>query len=289
MLRTNRDKLPIVGLQGQVWSSKAKLTGRMTSDGDVLWVQGTGGITYNAQIGDICTGWVADHLEPGVTTRNPDDDQNDGYTLFSCIGNEAVVSAGDAKGGKGIVTGKHGGVQHTLIYFPPEVLEKLTLGDKIDVRATGQGLQLLDYPEILLRNMSPALLDRINISEEAGKLKVGVAKIVPACIMGSGLGSFTAAAGDFDITLHDESVTAEYGLDTLRFGDIVGIRDSDTRFGRTYRSGAVTIGVVVHGDSNLNGHGPGVTTLMTCKTSLIDLFIDNNANLANFFLKSNQE
>jgi hypothetical protein len=283
MLRTNRDKLPIVGLQGQVWPSKTKLTGRMTSDGDVLWVQGTGGITYNVQIGDLCTGWAADHLEPGVTTRHPEDEINYGYTVFSCIGNEAVVSSGDAKGGRGFVTGKHGGVDHTLIYLPPEALEKLTLYDKIDVKATGQGLKLLDYPEILLRNMSPALLDRMNIIEEEGRLKIAVARIVPACIMGSGTGSFTSAAGDFDITLHDRSITAEYGLDALRFGDIVGIRDSDTRFGRTYRSGAVTIGVVVHGDSNLNGHGPGVTTLMTCKTSLIEPFLDEGANLANLF------
>jgi hypothetical protein len=123
----------------------------------------------------------------------------------------------------------------------------------------------------------------MNIIEEEGKLKIAVARIVPACIMGSGTGSFTSAAGDFDITLHDRSITAEYGLDALRFGDIVGIRDSDTRFGRTYRSGAVTIGVVVHGDSNLNGHGPGVTTLMTCKTSLIEPFLDEGANLANLF------
>jgi hypothetical protein len=285
MLRTNRDKLPIVGLQGQVWPSKTKITGRMTGDGEVLWVQGTGGITYNAQIGDICTGWVADHLEPGVTTRHPDEDQNLGYTIFSCIGNEALVSTGDAKGGKGIVTGKHGGVLHTLVYFPPAVLDKLTLYDKIDVKASGQGLTLLDYPDIALRNMSPALLDRMNITEANGKLRIGVAKIVPACLMGSGVGSFTSASGDFDITLHDESLVAEYGLDTLRFGDIVAIKDSDTRFGRTYRGGAITIGVVVHGDSNLNGHGPGVTTLMSCKTPLIEAFPDERANLAFYFVE----
>jgi hypothetical protein len=284
MLRTNRDKLPIVGLQGQVWPSKTKNTGRMTGDGEVLWVQGTGGITYNAQIGDICTGWVADHLEPGVTTRHPDEDFNWGYTVFSCIGNEATVSMGDAKGGKGFVTGKHGGVEHTILYFPPEVLEKLTLYDKIDVKAAGQGMKLLDYPEILLRSMSPALLDKMNIVEDAGRLRVGVAKIVPACLMGSGIGSFTSVSGDFDITLHDEALTAEYGLETLRFGDIVAIKDSDTRYGRTYRGGAVSIGVIVHGDSNLNGHGPGVTSLMACKTALIEPFIDSGANLANYFL-----
>ncbi|MEN8098748.1 MAG: DUF4438 domain-containing protein, partial [Chloroflexota bacterium] len=46
------------------------------------------------------------------------------------------------------------------------------------------------------------------------------------------------------------------------------------------RQGAVTIGIVVHSDCRYAGHGPGVTTLMACKTSLIDPVIDPTANLA---------
>ena len=60
--------------------------------------------------------------------------------------------------------------------------------------------------------------------------------------------------------------------------------DADTRYGRTYRTGSVTIGVVVHSDCILAGHGPGVTTLMTCKTRLIEPVIDPKANLADMFL-----
>jgi hypothetical protein len=42
----------------------------------------------------------------------------------------------------------------------------------------------------------------------------------------------------------------------------------------------VTIGVVVHSDCKGAGHGPGVTTVMTCSTSLIKPVIDPRANIA---------
>lgn len=285
MLKTNRARLPIVSVQGQVWHPKAKQSGRLDPDGNPMWLQGTGGITYNAQIGEVCTGWVADHLEPGVTTRNPDDAKNDGYVVLSCIGNEATVVSGDAKGAKGFVTGKHGGCEHLICWFDSDTLEKLQIDDKIAVKASGQGLALLDWPDVVLRSMSPALLDKMNIREDGRRLCVGVSKIIPAMLMGSGLGASNSAAGDYDITLHDEKMTKKYGLDSLRFGDIVAITDADTRYGRTYRSGAVTIGVVIHGDCTMAGHGPGVTTLMSSRSRTIEPFVDENANLADYFVK----
>lgn len=285
MLKTNRDKLPIVSVQGEVWHPRATLAGRMDTRGMANWLQGTGGITYNAKIGDVCTGWVADHLEPGVSTRNSDDSKNAAYVTLSCIGNEAVVKTGDAKGEKGVVTGKHGGCEHLMVYFPDSTLEKLSIEDKIGIRASGQGMALTDYPDIILRSMSPALLDKMNIKEKKGTLEVGVAKIIPACIMGSGLGAGSSASGDYDITLFDEVMTKQHGLDDLRFGDIVAITDADTRYGRTFRTGAITIGVVIHGDCILAGHGPGVTTLMSSKTALIKPIVDAKANLATYFAK----
>ncbi len=73
----------------------------------------------------------------------------------------------------------------------------------------------------------------------------------------------------------------KYKLDKIRFGDFVALMDHDNRYGRAYRQGAVTIGIVVHSDCRIAGHGPGVTTLMTCKTSLIKPVIDSKANIAN--------
>ena len=94
-------------------------------------------------------------------------------------------------------------------------------------------------------------------------LHVPVAKIVPAAIMGSGLGRATVARGDYDIQTFDPQMVAQYGLDELRFGDIVAITDADHRYGRIFRTGAVSIGIVAHGRSFIAGHGPGVTSLMT--------------------------
>ena len=284
MLRTNKEALPILLVQGEVRHSRSSQTFRLCADGEPCILPATGGITYNAKIGDPCCGWAADHLEPGVTTRNSDDAFNAAYSSLSCIGNVAIVRSGDAKGARGFVTGKHGGCEHLLCYFDDEAMDKMTIGDKIDVRSCGQGMKLLDYPDIHLRSMSPELLEKMNIEEDGKKLRVGVAKIVPAAIMGSGLGATTSQFGDYDITLHDRKITEKYGLQDLRFGDIVALMDADTRYGRTYRTGAVTIGVVVHSDCILAGHGPGVTTLMTCKTRLIEPVIDPKANLADMFL-----
>ena len=199
------------------------------------------------------------------------------------MGNEAKIRSGDAKGETGVVTGKHGGCEHLILHFAAETLEKLNIDDTISVKATGQGLELLDYPEIKTRNVSPALLEKMNIQEDGGRLKIGVAKIVPAKIMGSGLGHTSTARGDYDITMFDDETVEKYNLSNLRFGDIVAITDADTRFGRSYKKGACTIGVIVHGNSFIAGHGPGVTTLLTSKEPFIEPFLDENANLSEWF------
>ncbi len=284
MLKTNKETLPIISVQGAVLHPRFTKRGKMTIEGETIFMPGTGGVVYNAKIGDPCVGWTADHLEPGVSTRNSQEDFNDAYIGYSCVGNVATVGSGDAKGAKGIVTGKHGGCEHLMVHFDRETLEKLSIDDKINVRACGQGMKLADYPEIVLRNMSPELLEKMNIIEDEGKLLIGVAKLVPGCVMGSGLGS-PSASGDYDITLFDEALTKEFHLDELRFGDIVCILDADTRYGRTFRTGAITIGVVVHSDCMAAGHGPGVTTLMSCKTTEITPFLDDKANLWDMFCK----
>jgi hypothetical protein len=104
--------------------------------------------------------------------------------------------------------------------------------------------------------------------------------MAPAAALGSGIGAPHVAKGDYDIVTSDPQTVADYGLDKIRFGDFVALLDHDNRYGRAYRQGAVTIGVVVHSDCLRAGHGPGVTTLMTCGTSLIEPVIDPRANMA---------
>ena len=282
MLKTNKDRLPIVSVQGQV-SHPVSRAGKIDTNGNSHYFPGTGGICYNIKIGDPACGWVGDHLEPGVSTKNSDEAKNRAYTTYSCVGNEATVVSGDAKGAKGFVVGTHGGIEHVMIHFEDETLEKLHIDDKIQVKAQGQGMGLLDYPDVMLRSMSPRLLEKMNIIEDGGVLKIGVAKCAPAKIMGSGLGMMPSASGDYDITLFDKAVADEYGLMDLRLGDIVAIIDADTRYGRTYMTGAVTIGVVVHGDCISPGHGPGVATLMSANDNKIVPFIDQKANLKDLF------
>lgn len=284
MLRTNRDKLVMISVQGCISSPIFSDIGKVDINGRNFVLPGTGGISYNLKIGDPACGYAVDHAEPGVSTKNYDESKNNAYNFLSCVGNEATVITGDGKGIKGFVTGMHGGIEHVICYFDPAQLDKLNIDDKINIKAFGQGMELLDYPEIMVKNLDPDLLEKMNIEEKDGKLIVPVAKKIPGRIMGSGLGATTSYRGDYDITLFDEKAVEEYGLADLRLGDIVLLEDSDNTYGRNFVTGAVSIGVVVHSDCRIAGHGPGVTTLLTCKKPLIEGKIDPKANLADIML-----
>lgn len=280
-MRTNKQKLVKQALQGQIKNCVTKNPYFITNDGDVRVLPAMGGITYNVKIGDSVYGWEGDHIEPGVTIKHEEEVANDALNLLSCIGNEAVVVSGDAKGTKGYVTGKHGGVEHILIHFNNK-LEDMTIEDKILVKAYGQGLTLLDFPEIKIMNIDPNLLLKTQIKEENGVLKIPVTAIVPAYLMGSGIGEPSCYRGDYDIMTTDKHVIKENNLDKLKFGDIVLLQDCDNTYGRGYLKGAVSVGVVIHSDCVRMGHGPGVTTIMTSKKPLIEGIIDPKANIGNY-------
>jgi hypothetical protein len=286
MLGTNVEKLVKISVMGEVASP---VVGRsvynISATGTPSILPGVGGITYNLRVGDPACGWEADHVEPGVSVENKENDPrygqgaNAAFNVLSCVGNEAIVVNGDAKGAKGVVTGKHGGIEHVLVDFQPETLEKLMLGDKILVKAFGVGLKLTDFPDIKVMNMDPSFLEALNPKPNREKLEVPVAHIIPAAIMGSGLGSNQVHSGDYDIQLFDEKVIEQYGLEDLRLGDLVAIIDADHSFGRIYRQGAISIGIVIHTNCVTAGHGPGVTSLMTSPTGKIIPQIDAKANI----------
>jgi hypothetical protein len=287
MLRTNVDRLVKISVFGEVVSP---VFGRgvynISAEGTPVVLPGVGGITYNVRVGDLACGWEADHVEPGVSIENRENDPrfgqgaNAALNVLSCVGNEAVVVSGDAKGARGVVTGKHGGIEHVLVDFPPETLERLMLGDKVLVKAFGVGLKLLDFPDVKVMNLDPRFLGAIDPKVEGGKLVVPVTHVVPAGIMGSGLGANQTYSGDYDIQLFDEGVRREFGLDDLRLGDLVAILDADHSFGRIYRKGAVSVGIVVHTNCVSSGHGPGVTTLFTSSVGRIVPRVDAGANIA---------
>jgi hypothetical protein len=286
MLKTNTDKLVKISVMGEVASPIIRSPYNVSATGKPVVLPGVGGITYNLRVGDPACGWEADHVEPAVSVENKENDSRSGqaantaFNVLSCIGNRAKVATGDAKGALGVVTGKHGGIEHVLVDFEPEVMEKLLLGDKVLVKAYGTGLKLLDYPDVKVVNMDPALLEAWNPQPRGEKLEVSVTHIVPAAIMGSGLGANQVNSGDYDIQLFDEGVVEQYGLANLRLGDIVAIIDADHSYGRIYRQGAVSVGVVIHTNCVTAGHGPGVTTLMTSTDGKIVPQISGDANIA---------
>ena len=287
MLKINKDKLVMISIQGKVSNPVRRTDYTITYDGQPIVVPGVGGITYNIKVGDKAFGWEADHVEPGVSTvlneEKRYDPQNNAYNILACVGNQARVVSGEAKGELGVVTGHHGGIEHVLIDFDQETIEKLCIEDKILIKAYGQGLKLLDYPEIKVYNLDPSLLEKMKIKEIGNSsIEVPVTCEIPAKLMGSGLGSASVASGDYDITTADKKMVEKYKLDQLKFGDIVAITDADNRFGRSYKEGAVSIGIIVHSDCVIAGHGPGVTTLLTSPIGNIKFNIDPDANIANY-------
>jgi hypothetical protein len=289
MLKTNEAKIVEFLLQCQPGQPRSRGNWSVDHQGAPFILPSIGGITVNIQVGDPAFGWAGDHLEPGVSctadTNKPFEHPNNSLQLFACAGNKATIVSGEAKGATGWVIGHHGGSEHVIIDFPREAKEKMTYDDKIILYARGQGLKLIDYPDITLFNLDPDLLKKMKIvksGKKSGKkiLEVPVTTLVPAACMGSGVGASNVATGDYDIMTSDAETVEKYQLDKIRFGDIVALMDHDNRFGRAYRQGAVSIGIVVHSNCLLAGHGPGVTTLMTCATPLIKPVIDPCANLA---------
>ena len=250
-----------------------------------LVLPATGGISYNVKIGDSAFNWVGDHVEPGVSIRNENTTENAALTTFSCIGNEAKVVSGDAKGKKGYVTGMHGGIEHVMIYFDDETLEDLAIDDKILVKAYGQGLSIEGYEDVAVMSIDPNLFEKLGITEKDGKLQVPVVAKVPAYLMGSGTGSGNAYSGDYDIMTADMEEIKRLGLDKLRFGDLVLLQDHNNTYGTGYLGGAVTIGVIVHSDCVKSGHGPGVTVIMSSAKGKIEGIIDSNANIGYYMNK----
>ncbi len=282
MIKTNKDRLPIISVLGEISPPRRRLPWTITHKGEPRVFPGTGGIVYNIKVGDRVFGWVGDHLEPGVSIKAKDEEENRALNTYACIGNSAKVVSGQASGEKGYVTGKHGGIEHVLVWFHYETLEKLAIGDKIQIKAIGQGLEIADFPEAKFYNIDPELLLLLGVQIKKGLLYFPVTHIIPPEVMGSGLGGISSASGDYDITTQDATTLRRWKLDSLRFGDIVCLLDCDNTYGRCMKKGAVSIGVVVHGNCVVAGHGPGVTTIATSPTGRIKPVINNKANIANY-------
>lgn len=283
-MKLNKDKLVKQSLNASVDHPRNKGY-RGSYDGRARITVGTGGITYSHQIGDNCMDIAGDHIEPGVSMANPDSASNGAVQILSCVGNEVECLSGPAAGAKGIVTGTHGGVDHTMAWFAPEDLNRMKGNENFFIMSFGQGLKNADTPEVFYMNIDPDLLEAMDLKDEDGVLEFPVTHIIPAVLMGSGLGSGTLMGGDYDIMTQDKEAVRELGLDHLRFGDFIAIEDHDAEYGPHYKKGAVTVGIIVHSDSFSSGHGPGVTAIATSKNGKIRPVLNPDANLKNYMGK----
>jgi hypothetical protein len=245
-------------------------------DGRADVLPGMYGITYNARVGDRAFGWAGDHVEPGVSIANADEKADFALHYLTCIGNEATVVSGLAKGASGIVTGEHA---RLLVDFEPDVLERMTVGDTVQIRAVGRGIRLAGFPTIAFKKTSPSLARANGLREENGQVICPVAMELPARIMGSGA-ELNAEFVDQDLMSGDRALMADLGIDRMRLGDLIAIRDVDHRYGRSFRPGWVAICLCIHGDSVMTGHGPGILTLITGPAEKLGFTVETGANIA---------
>jgi len=287
-VRSNSDKLVAVSVMGQIASpgfpGLPAEPYRLDANGKPFLLPTYGGIVYNVSIGDSAYGWLADTIHPGVSISLKDDMGNRGLNLFACVGNVAIVMSGDAKGTRGMVTGKSGRFsEQVIIHFDKEARKKMAIGDKINIKSIGVGMELTDHPDVKLKSCAPEILDNLEVTTGSdGKLNVPVVGVVPPHILGSGAG-LTSEGGSLHIQTADKDALKEAKLDGLKLGDVVALLDYDSSWNHGYLRGAIGIGVIGQGDSPRAGHGPGITLLMTSAQNGINPMVTPGVNLKSVF------
>jgi hypothetical protein len=277
-LKTNEKKLIKMSIGGYVTQPSFKNPGYIPdNDGNSVILPGMYGVVNNVKVGDKAFGWNGDHIEPGVSIDSENVNEHFALHYLVCTGNKAIVRSGEAKGKTGIVTGEHA---RNLIHFEQNILEKICVGDQIDIITHGRGLKLLDFAEIEIKKIDPNLLKSMNFKVENKKLIVDVAIELPIKIMGSGA-ELNSEYVDQDLMSGDRSLMKKLKIDQMKLGDLIVINHADHRWGRSYKKDHVSIALCIHGDSVMTGHGPGIMTVMTGTKKNLGWRINKKANLKN--------
>lgn len=281
VISTNKDKLLTIAVQGQIAPAEPSRSYTTTWDGKPKMAIGIGGINYNLKIGDKIFGWASgDRATVGVATVGTGQERGRGAWLtFTSIGNEVKVLRGEAKGDKGVIVGKFG--SYVLVHFEDSVLEKLAVGDTLQVKAKGVGLEIEGFKDVFAHGVTPEVLEKIVIQNAGGKLEVPVVKKIPAEIVGQGSGG-GSLSGNWHIQTCYPPDIKKYGLDELRFGDLVLLKDIQTDYGKGYFKGGATLGVVCAGPSDISGLGIGVTPILSTRSDKLTVRIDPTANIGKY-------
>lgn len=280
---TNAPDLVTQVLSGEVWPPLADRHGyRVGPDGQPFALPGMGGMTLGVHCGDPATGYASDHLEPGASIRHRDPGANLAVQFLTCVGNEITVASGPAAGATGHVIGQHA---YVLTCFPEEISAQITTGDAVTIRAIGQGLRLKEHPTITMKNCSPGLVEAMPGGTAGdGRLAVHVAARIPAEAIGAGVGMISEYANtDLMGAYAGLGDDLSLGLESLRIGDVVALESQDHSYGRGYRDGYLTIGVISTGQAMMFGHGPGPSSLLSGPAEAFELIDDQGANLSSWF------
>lgn len=298
VVKTNKNTLMKQVLIGKIappsLSSSDPRGGYVTTwDGRAKLGLGPGGVKYNVRVGDPCLDWPeSEYLEPGVSLMGVDDGPGTSpmsgsgtsiaFLKLSNVGNLVTIITGDAKGSKGIITGK-GGIgatgSHLQAWFPTENLEKMSTGDRVKVISEGVGLTIEEWDGRLF-NTSQNFFEALKPKLTKGVLELPVSKIIPIHAMGIGVGGSSAETGGWCIQSNPPHLVEELGLKDLKFGDLVALTDALMSYGKGYYKGAVTVGVITTGGSEVAGQGPSVMAIATSKKGYIKPRVDSGANLA---------
>lgn len=277
-LISNVESLIQMAVAGYVSQPSFKNPGYIpNNDGKSVIYPGMFGVVNNVKVGDKAFGWAGDHIEPGVSIDSEHINEHFALHYMVCTGNKAIVRSGEAKGSIGIVTGEHA---RNLVHFEQKTLDKICVGDQIDIITHGRGLKLLDFPDIELKKIDPNLLKSMNLKIVDKKLVVDVAMELPIRIMGSGA-ELNSEYVDQDLMSGDRSLMKKLKIDQMRLGDLIVINHADHRWGRSFKKDYISIAICIHGDSVMTGHGPGIMTIMTGKRKNLGWKINKKANIKN--------
>jgi hypothetical protein len=247
---------------------------RVAADGRPYVPVGDGGIVLGVHLGDGVFDAAGDHVAPGVTLGHPDQAARHALTSFACAGNEVVVRGGRATGARGRVLGKRGEAGRVIAVFDQDVLSALAPGDALLVRGFGQGSvppAAAAGSGVVVVNNDPHVHDRVGVRFGA-RTQVPVRAVVGSQLVGNGIGR-PVQQWDLDLSV-TAATSGRWGLDQLRLGDLVAVRDLDVRFNTGFRRGWCTVGIVVHGGSPMPGHGPGMMPVLCGPEYAFDLVAD---------------
>jgi hypothetical protein len=280
-IKTNRDKVLITAVQGRVADPQPSRGYAITWEGKPKMAIGTGGINYNLKMGDPIFGWAGgDRATVGVAAEPLGEGRyGASWLTHTSIGNEVRVLGGEARGKKGVIVGKFGG--YVLVHFADDILEKLAIGDTLQVKASGLGLEIDGFPDVFVHSLAPDLLEKMEIRVVDGRLEVPVVKEIPGEIVGQGSGA-GSLFGNWHIQTCFPPDIEKYRLKELRYGDLVLLKDIQTDYGKGYYKGGATVGVVCGGPSDISGMGIAVTPILSTRQAKLAGRIEAEANIAKY-------